>query len=61
MSMGMALAHGAAGNVVFPLAVGANIFIVAAGGILLFHEQVGIYSKAGIAAGLLAAVLLSME
>ena len=60
MSMGMALAYGAPGNVVFPLGVGANIFIVAAGGMLLFKERVGIYGKAGIAVGLLAAVLLSI-
>jgi hypothetical protein len=58
-SMGLALAHGAPGNVVFPLAIGANIFIVAAGGRLLFQESVGPYGKAGIAAGLVAAILLS--
>jgi drug/metabolite transporter (DMT)-like permease len=60
VTMGLALAYGAPGNVVFPLAVGANIFIVAAGGVLLFKERVGIYGKAGIAVGLLATVLLSI-
>jgi hypothetical protein len=59
-TMGLALAYGAPGNVVFPLAVGANIFLVAAGGILFFKERVGVYGKAGITAGLLAAVLLSI-
>ncbi len=59
-TMGLALAAGAPGNVVFPLAVGANVFIVAAGGVLFFKEHIGAYGKAGIAVGLLAAVLLSI-
>jgi drug/metabolite transporter (DMT)-like permease len=58
--MGRALAEGAPGNVVFPLSVGGNIFIVAAGGVLFFKEVVGRYGKAGIFVGLLAAVLLSL-
>ncbi len=43
----------------FPLSVGGNIFIVAAGGVLFFREIVGRYGKTGILVGLLAAVLLS--
>lgn len=58
--MGKALAEGAPGNVVFPLSVGGNIFIVAAGGVLFFREIVGRYGKTGILVGLLAAVLLSL-
>jgi drug/metabolite transporter (DMT)-like permease len=60
ISMGQALAHGAPGNVVFPIAVGANIFIVAIGGVFVFKEKLGIYGKSGVAIGLLAAVLLSL-
>ena len=59
-SMGMALAHGVPGNVVFPIAVGANLFIVAAGGFLWFRERLGPYGKAGVAIGLLTAVLLAL-
>lgn len=58
--MGMALAQGAPGNIVFPIAVGANIFIVAAGGVFFFREKLGVYGKTGIAIGLLTAVLLSL-
>lgn len=58
--MGMALAKGAPGNVVFPIAVGANIFLVVAGGMLFFKERVGLYGKLGIAVGLFTAALLSL-
>ena len=60
VSMGLALAHGAPGNVVYPLAMGASICIVAAGGVLIFKERIGPYGKAGTALGLLAAVLMSL-
>ena len=60
MSMGLALAHGAPGNVVYPIAMGASICVVAAGGVLIFKEKVGLYGKLGISIGLLAAVLLSL-
>jgi multidrug transporter EmrE-like cation transporter len=60
VSMGMALAHGAPGNVVYPIAMGASICLVAAGGVLIFKEKVGLYGKLGILIGLLAAVLLSL-
>lgn len=60
VSMGYALEHGVPGNVVYPIAQGSSIFIVAAGGVLIFKERVGIYGKAGIAVGLLAAVLLGV-
>lgn len=59
-SMGAALATGVPGNVVFPVAVGANLFIVAAGGYLWFRERLGIYGKAGVAVGLLTAVMMSL-
>lgn len=59
-AIGAALSAGMPGNVVFPVAVGANLFIVAAGGYLWFRERLGTYGKAGIAIGLLTAVLLSL-
>ncbi len=58
--MALALNEGVPGNIVFPLAMGCSICIVTAGGILLFGEKVGIYGKAGIVLGLVAAVLLSI-
>jgi multidrug transporter EmrE-like cation transporter len=57
-SMGLAMTHGVAGNVVFPIAMGSSIFIVATAGVLIFKERVGPYGKAGIVIGLFAAVLL---
>jgi drug/metabolite transporter (DMT)-like permease len=58
--MGLALADNVPGNVVYPVAMGASICIVAAGGMFFFEERVGVYGKAGIAVGLLAAVLMSV-
>ena len=58
--MARALNDGVPGNIVFPLAMGCSICIVAAGGILLFGEKVGPYGKAGIALGLVAGALLSI-
>jgi len=40
--------------------MGASICLVAAGGVLIFKEEVGLYGKLGILIGLLAAVLLSL-
>ncbi len=60
VSMARALNEGVAGNIVFPLAMGCSICLVTAGGMLLFGEKMGPYGKAGVALGLLAAVLLSV-
>lgn len=58
--MGLAMANGAPGNIVYMLGMGASICIVAAGGILIFQERVGNYGKAGIIVGLFASVMLAM-
>ncbi len=60
VSMGLAMAYGAPGTMVFMIAQGASICIVVAGGALFFEERVGNYGKAGIAVGLLATVLLGV-
>ena len=57
--MGMALSRGVPGSVVFMLGMGASMCVVVLGGVLFFHERVGIYAKVGIVIGLAAAVLLS--
>jgi drug/metabolite transporter (DMT)-like permease len=56
--MGMALAHGVPGSVVYMLGMGASLCVVALGGILFFRERVGGYAKLGLAIGLAATVLL---
>lgn len=58
--LGLALAYGAPGNVVFPIALGSSICIVAAGGFLIFKERITIYGGLGISLGLAAAILLSV-
>lgn len=59
-SMGMALAHGTPGNVVYMISQGASICVVVAGGAILFKEKVGTYGKAGIGLGILAAILMGV-
>jgi drug/metabolite transporter (DMT)-like permease len=56
--MGMALARGVPGSVVYMLGMGASLCVVALGGILFFRERVGVYAKLGLAIGLAATVLL---
>jgi drug/metabolite transporter (DMT)-like permease len=58
--MGLSLSHGAPGSVVFMLGMGASMCVVVLGGIIFFHEPVGIYAKLGIGIGLAAAVLLGV-
>ncbi|MEP7242959.1 MAG: EamA family transporter [Gammaproteobacteria bacterium] len=56
--MGMALARGIPGSVVYMLGMGASLCVVAIGGIVFFREKVGTYAKLGLAIGLAATVLL---
>ncbi len=58
--MGRALAAGLPGHIVFPIATGGTLFIVALVGILVFKEQVGPYGRAGMLLGILALVILSV-
>jgi multidrug transporter EmrE-like cation transporter len=60
-SMGLALSHDVPGSVVYMLAMGASMCVVVLGGVLIFHERVGVQAKCGIAIGLLAAVLLGIS
>jgi len=55
-----ALAGGAPGFMVFPIASGANVLLVAIAGVVLFKERLGWYGSAGILCGLTAVVLLSL-
>jgi uncharacterized membrane protein len=58
--MGSALSHGAPGNVVYMLAMGASLCVVVVGGVLFFHERVGSLARWGIATGLVSAILLGI-
>ena len=59
--MGLALSQGVPGSVVYMLGMGASMCVVVLGGILFFHEPVGMYAKLGIVIGLVAAVLLGLS
>jgi drug/metabolite transporter (DMT)-like permease len=56
----LALERHVPGYIVFPITTGGNLFLVAAGGVLLFKERVGPYGIAGILMGMLSLVLLSL-
>jgi multidrug transporter EmrE-like cation transporter len=57
---GMALSHGVPGHIAFPVTTGGSLFFVAAAGIVLFKERVGVYGLLGIALGICSLVLLSI-
>jgi drug/metabolite transporter (DMT)-like permease len=56
----LALEKNVPGYVVFPMTTGGNLFLVAAAGVFLFRERVGPYGIAGILAGILSLILLSL-
>jgi drug/metabolite transporter (DMT)-like permease len=55
----LSLEHGVPGHIAFPITTGGSLFVVAAGGRVLFHERIGAYGIAGIISGIAALVLLS--
>jgi drug/metabolite transporter (DMT)-like permease len=57
---GLALSHQAPGHIVFPITTGGSLFLVAAAGILFFHERIGKYGIAGIALGIASLIMLSI-
>jgi drug/metabolite transporter (DMT)-like permease len=60
-SMGLALAGGLPGNVVFPVALGGGLFVVVVAAILVFKERVGPAGMAGISLGIISIALLSLN
>ena len=58
MAMSYALDFGIPGSVVYPVAVGGSILVVALAGKLLFGEKMHPLSWAGVAIGILAVILL---
>ncbi len=49
------------GNIAFPISNGGSLFVVIAGGVMLFRERLGLYGVSGCALGTLAIVLLSIS
>lgn len=58
--MVMALAGGVPGFVVFPVATGGGMLVVAAVGVFLYKEPIGWLGCAGIATGVCALILLAL-
>ena len=50
-SMGLALANGLPGNVVFPVTLAGGLFLVVLAAIFIFRERIGPAGIAGIASG----------
>jgi multidrug transporter EmrE-like cation transporter len=46
------------GHIAFAVTTGGNLFIVAAAGVFLFHERVGVYGTVGILLGITSILLL---
>lgn len=60
-ALGLALAGGIDGSTAYPVTKTGSVFLVAAAGVVAFRERVGPAGLAGIALGLAAVVLLSLE
>jgi multidrug transporter EmrE-like cation transporter len=61
IAMAVALSSGVPGHVVFPIAIGGSIFVVALAGRLVFGERLNPPTTAGLALGLIAVVLLGVS
>jgi multidrug transporter EmrE-like cation transporter len=59
-ALGLALAQGLPGNVVFPVVLAGGLFIVVAAGVMIFKESLGTAGKLGILLGIFSIVLLSL-
>lgn len=59
-SMGLALAKGLPGSVVFPVALAGGLFMVVLTAVLVFKERIGPAGVAGISLGIISIALLSL-
>jgi drug/metabolite transporter (DMT)-like permease len=59
--MAIALDSNVPGAVVFPVAIGGSILVVALAGKFLFGERMNRYSMAGLGLGLIAVILLGIS
>ncbi len=58
--MTTAIARGLPGYVVFPVAIGGNLSIVAAVGVLVFRERLSAYGSLGMVCGIAGIVLMAI-
>ena len=61
IAMAVALSSGVPGHVVFPIAIGGSIFVVALAGRLLFGERLSSPTTAGLVLGFIAVVLVGIS
>lgn len=60
-TMGLALASGLPGNVVFPVALAGGLFVVVLAAVTIFKERIGPAGVAGILLGIISVALLSLS
>jgi len=60
-SMGLAMAKGLPGSVVFPVALAGGLFVVVLTAVVIFKERIGPAGIAGISFGIISIVLLSLN
>ena len=61
VAMAVALGAGVPGHVVFPIAIGGSIFVVALAGRIFFHERMNRLTALGVGLGFMAVILLGMS
>jgi multidrug transporter EmrE-like cation transporter len=61
VAMAVALDSNVPGHIVFPIAIGGSIFIVALAGRIFFHERMNRLNIIGITTGFIAVILLGMS
>ena len=61
VAMAVALDSGVPGHVVFPVAIGGSIFVVALAGRMIFGERINRISALGVMLGFLAVILLGLS
>jgi multidrug transporter EmrE-like cation transporter len=61
VAMAVALESQVPGNIVFPIAIGGSIFIVALAGVLFFGERMNRLNVIGVSLGFLAVILLGIS
>lgn len=60
-SMGLALASGLPGSVVFPVTLAGGLFVVVLTAVVIFKERVGPAGVVGISLGIISIALLSLN
>ena len=61
VAMAVALDANVPGHVVFPIAIGGSIFVVALSGRVFFHEQMNRLTLLGVGIGFVAVILLGIS